>query len=175
MDWREGGSLLLRANRWNWIFPNGDSSFQFNKQAICLRTKWLSNFWTVDGCLCAPTLVHTHKATQASVLHACQTHSWLACCASLPWPPILLHLGSAQQPPAHLASQKCTGSEQALSTHYLSLGSTSPLGSTVPSAHTHQGSLLFSPPSRKHCSLAHAPSNNAKRSLEVLCSMILPL
>lgn len=69
----------------------------------------------------------------------------------LPGPPILLHLGPAQWPPAHLASWKRTGSEQALSTHYLSLGS------TVPSAHTHQGSLLFSPPSRKHCAALHMP------------------
>lgn len=140
-----------------------------------MRTKWLSNFWTVDGCLRAPTLVHTHKATQASVLHARQTHSWLACCALLSLACFPAAPGTstvAPSAPGFLEVhwfRASTGHPLPLSGQYLSLGS------TVPSTHTHQGSLLFSPPSRKHCSLTCAPSNNAKMSLEVFCSMIFPL
>lgn len=90
-DWMVGGSLTLGANCWNSVFPNGVSSFQFNKQAICLRTEWQSNFWTVDGCLCAHVLMHTYKATQTCVLQTSQIHSWLASSPSLA-PCVLLHL-----------------------------------------------------------------------------------
>lgn len=53
-----------------------------------------------------------------------------------------------------------------------SSGHSSPLSDTAP-ADTHQG-LLFSPP-KEGCHLTPAPSNNAKRSLEVVRSMGFPL
>lgn len=63
-DGREGASLTLRANGWNWRFPNGDSSFRFNEPASCLRTEWPS----ISGLLmdvqertCSSTHTKQHK------------------------------------------------------------------------------------------------------------------
>lgn len=109
-DWMVGGSLTFGANCWNSVFPNGVSSFQFNKQAICLRTEWQSNFWTVDGCLCAHVLMHTYKATQTCVLQTSQIHSWLA---SSPSSPLCLAApGAAQWFLEHLHPWSCAGAEQ---------------------------------------------------------------
>lgn len=146
----DGGRLFNPgANCWNSVFPNGVSSFQFNKQAICLRTEWQSNFWTVDGCLCVHVLMHTYKATQTCVIQTSQIHSWLASSPSLA-PCVLLHL-----------EQQHSGS-WSTRTHGAVLGQNK-TGYPLP---------LFSVTQFQH---THVPRSHAKRGLEVVRSMVFPL
>lgn len=88
----DGGSLTLGANCWNWIFPNGDSSFPFNAQPFVWRLQQPFHLPTVDGRLHTSMLVLTHNATQT--LSSKPLNPLLDGFLLLPWPPILLYPGS---------------------------------------------------------------------------------
>lgn len=122
----EGGSLTLEANCWNWIFPKGDSSFQLHEQAISSRPEWQSNFWTVDGCLCAstPVCAHTHTHTKQHKPESTNPlWSTPGCCSlTLLASYFAAHLGKARRSSSvQLESWSCVPRDRkALGTHDLS-------------------------------------------------------